>query len=76
MMTLVRLLSCFLSDFLAHKLCSQIYCSLQVKNLKHDTCVQGHYRELVGSLIKIQGRFHTLLPYDGHRDSYRKVALF
>jgi hypothetical protein len=38
------------------------------KELKHDTCVQGHYLELVVSLIKIYGRFHTL-RYVGNRVS-------
>jgi hypothetical protein len=64
--SLMRLLNFFLGVFLTHKLCSQIYFSLQVKNSKHDTCVQGHYLELVVSLIKIQGRFRTLFPYNGN----------
>jgi len=65
--SLMRLLNFFLSAFLPHKLCSQLYFSLQVKKSKHDgTCVQGHYLQLVVSLIIIQGRFHILLRYDGN----------
>ena len=65
--SLMRLLNFFLSAFLTHKLCSQLYFSLQVKKSKHDdTCVQGHYLQLVVSLIIIQGRFHILLRYDGN----------
>ena len=64
--SLMHLLNFFLSVFLPHKLCSQLYFSLQVKNSKHDTYVQGHYLQLVVSLIVIQGRFHILLRYDGN----------
>jgi len=60
----MRLLKFFLSVVLPHNLCSQLYFALQVKNPKQDTCVQGHYLQLVVSLIKIQSRFHTLLLYD------------
>ena len=74
--SLMRLLNFFLSVFLTHKLCSQLYFLLQVKKSKHDACVQGHYLQLVVSLIIIQGRFRTLLRYDGNRVSYRNVVLF
>jgi len=73
---LMRLLNFFLGVFLTHKLCSEIYFSLQVKNSKHDTCVQGHCLELVVSLIKIQDKFRTVFPYNGNRVSYRNVVLF
>ena len=63
--SLMHLLNFFLSAFLTHKLCSQLYFLLQVKKSKHDTYVQGQYLQLVVSLIIIQGRFHILLCYDG-----------
>jgi len=72
----IPLLTFFLSSFLTHKLCSQLYFLLQVKNSKHDTRLQGHYLQLVVSLIIIQGRFRILLHYDGNRVSYRNVVLF
>jgi len=64
--SLMRLFNLFLGAFLTHKLCSQLYFLLQVKNSKHDTRVQGHYLQLVVSLIKIQGRFPTSLRCDGN----------
>ena len=72
----MRLLNSLLSVFLTHKLCRQIYFSLQIKNLKHDAFVLGHYLQLVVSLIKIQGRFRTLLRYDGNSQlPKRRVVL-
>ena len=71
----MRSLNFSLSDFMTHKLCSQLHFLLQVKTLKHDTTVlQGHYLKLAISTIKIQGTVHTLLPYDGKRVGYRKVV--
>jgi hypothetical protein len=71
--SLMRLLNFFLSAFFTHKLCSHLYFLLQVKNPKHDTCVQGHYLQLVVSLIKIQSSF-VLYCVMMETVSYRNVA--